>query len=87
MLFYFQHKLSDSTKVYLKNISLKASGLYRCEVSAGIINTLKGLYMNNSFYAFVFSFLYVDHNSFIFFTEAPSFSSVQGEGHMQVVCK
>ncbi|CAO1430079.1 unnamed protein product, partial [Diamesa hyperborea] len=45
------HKLSDSTKVYLKNISLKASGLYRCEVSA----------------------------------EAPSFSSVQGEGHMQVV--
>ncbi|XP_069702051.1 uncharacterized protein [Periplaneta americana] len=45
------HHLSDSQQVLLKNVNLKASGMYRCEVSA----------------------------------EAPSFTSVHGEGRMEVV--
>ncbi|KDR20029.1 hypothetical protein L798_05264, partial [Zootermopsis nevadensis] len=45
------HHLSDSQEVLLKNVNLKASGIYRCEVSA----------------------------------EAPSFTSVHGEGRMEVV--
>ncbi|KAJ9582766.1 hypothetical protein L9F63_022892, partial [Diploptera punctata] len=45
------HHRSDSQKVLLKNVNLKASGMYRCEVSA----------------------------------EAPSFTSVHGEGRMEVV--
>ncbi|XP_068086942.1 cell adhesion molecule 2 [Anabrus simplex] len=45
------HHSSDSQKVLLRNVSLKTSGLYRCEVSA----------------------------------EAPSFTSVHGEGRMEVV--
>ncbi|XP_071448887.1 uncharacterized protein [Hetaerina americana] len=45
------HQQSDSTKVFLRTVTLKSSGVYRCEVSA----------------------------------EAPSFSSVSGEGRMEVV--
>ncbi|XP_049780172.1 uncharacterized protein LOC126177000 [Schistocerca cancellata] len=44
-------ELSDSQQVILRSVSLRATGVYRCEVSA----------------------------------EAPSFTSVHGEGHMQVV--
>ncbi|PNF43246.1 hypothetical protein B7P43_G14881 [Cryptotermes secundus] len=45
------HHQSDGQQVLLKNVNLKASGKYRCEVSA----------------------------------EAPSFTSVHGEGRMEVV--
>lgn len=46
-----QHHKSDSQEVTLKNVNLKASGTYRCEVSG----------------------------------EAPLFTSVHGEGRMEVV--
>lgn len=49
----FQHKHSDSTRVMLRQITIKSTGHYRCEISA----------------------------------EAPNFASIQGEGHMEVVCK
>ncbi|XP_071448177.1 uncharacterized protein [Hetaerina americana] len=45
------HHLSDSVQIFLRSVTLKSSGVYRCEVSA----------------------------------EAPSFSSVSGEGRMEVV--
>ncbi|XP_046469963.1 uncharacterized protein [Neodiprion pinetum] len=43
--------MSDSQQVFLRHVSLRTSGLYRCEVSA----------------------------------EAPSFTSVHGDGHMEVI--
>lgn len=52
-LILLQHQLSDSKQVTLKQVNLKSSGDYRCEVSL----------------------------------EAPSFTSVQGEGRMDIVCK
>ena len=33
-LIIFQHAASDSKKVALKTLSLKSTGLYRCEISA-----------------------------------------------------
>lgn len=33
-LFSFQHPASNSKKVYLKGVTLKSTGLYRCEISA-----------------------------------------------------
>lgn len=32
--FSFQHQASNSKKVYLKAVTLKSTGLYRCEISA-----------------------------------------------------
>lgn len=31
----FQHQASNSKKVYLKGVTLRSTGFYRCEVSAG----------------------------------------------------
>uniref|UniRef100_A0A1B0DRA7 Uncharacterized protein n=1 Tax=Phlebotomus papatasi TaxID=29031 RepID=A0A1B0DRA7_PHLPP len=45
------HEHSNSSRVSLRNVNIKSSGLYRCEVSG----------------------------------EAPNFSSVQGEGYMEIV--
>lgn len=53
MLLHLQHEASNNVKVKLKRVTLKSSGLYRCEVSA----------------------------------EAPNFSSAEGEGRMEVICK
>lgn len=34
LFFSFQHQASNSKKVYLKGVTLKSTGLYRCEISA-----------------------------------------------------
>lgn len=33
-LCYQQHQASNSKKVYLKGVTLKSTGVYRCEISA-----------------------------------------------------
>lgn len=52
-LLFWQHELSNDVKVMLRQLNIKSSGVYRCEISA----------------------------------EAPNFSSVEGEGRMEIVCK